>query len=154
MQILVDADACPVVGQIEKLAKEYGIPVTLLADTNHVLRSDYSTVKSIDAGADAVDVALMNLCRPGDIVVTQDYGVAAMALGRKAYAIHQSGMEYTDENIDRLLMERHIAKTARRAARRNHLKGPKPRSPEDNLRFAEAFERLILRVKMDNNEKF
>jgi len=76
---------------VEELAIKYKIPVTLLCDTNHVLYSDYSEVKIIGAGADAVDFALVNLCRKGDIVVTQDYGVAAMALGKGAFAIHQSG---------------------------------------------------------------
>ena len=91
MIILVDADACPVVIITEKIARKHQIPVVLLCDTNHVLRSEYSGVKIIGAGADAVDFALVNLCKEGDIVVTQDYGVAAMALGKGAYAIHQSG---------------------------------------------------------------
>lgn len=90
MYILVDADACPVVGIVEKTAKQYQIPCTLLCDTNHVLYSDYSEVKIIGAGADAVDYALINSCHKGDIVVSQDYGVAAMALSKGAYAIHQS----------------------------------------------------------------
>ena len=84
----------------------------LLCDTNHVLSSEYSEVRVIDAGADAVDFALVSLCRKGDIVVTQDYGVAAMALGKGAYGIHQSGKWYTQENIDLMLMERHLAKKA------------------------------------------
>ncbi len=81
MQILVDADACPVIGIVERIAKQNEIPCTLLCDTNHVLNSDYSEVKIIGAGADAVDYALINICKKGDIVVSQDYGVAAMALG-------------------------------------------------------------------------
>lgn len=143
MKIYVDADACPVVGIVEKVAVREGIPVTLLCDTNHVLSSDYSDVKIISAGADAVDFALINLCRPGDIVVTQDYGVAAMALGKKAYAIHQSGKWYTNDNIEQMLMERHFAKEARRASAKNHMKGPKKRTQEDNRRFEEAFLRLV-----------
>ena len=91
MQIYVDADACPVVGIVEETAKKYKIPVTLLCDTNHVLYSDYSDVVVVGAGADAVDYKLISLCHSGDIVVSQDYGVAAMALGKGAYAIHQSG---------------------------------------------------------------
>ena len=75
MHIYVDADACPVVRQTEELAQKYGVAVTLLCDTNHVLRSDYSEVKVIGAGADAVDLALVNMCQTGDLVVTQDYGV-------------------------------------------------------------------------------
>lgn len=143
MQIFVDADACPVVKIIEKLAKKYEVPCTLLCDTNHVLRSDYSEVKTIGAGADAVDFVLINLCHLGDIVVSQDYGIAAMALGKGAYAIHQSGRWYTNENIDQMLMERHLAKKARRSSKKNHLKGHAKRTEEDNIRFEEAFEKMV-----------
>lgn len=147
MQILIDADACPVIKITEKTAREYQIPVTLLCDTNHMLQSDYSTVKTIGAGADAVDFALINLCQKGDIVVTQDYGVAAMALGKGAYAIHQSGKRYTDENMDRLLMERHLSKKIRRAYGKNHLKGPAKRKRENDLTYEEALRQLIEEVK-------
>ena len=102
MQIFVDADACPVVAIIEKIAKENSIPVTLLCDTNHVLSSAYSEVIVVGAGADAVDYKLISICHKGDIVVSQDYGVAAMALGKGAYAIHQSGKWYTNDNIDQM----------------------------------------------------
>ena len=141
MKIYVDADACPVTRIAERVAKERGIPVVLLCDTNHVLSSDYSEIRVIGAGADAVDIALINLCQRGDIVVTQDYGVAALALGKGAKAIHQSGRWYTGENIDGLLMERHMAKVARSA--KHHLKGPAKRTVEDDRRFEESFRRLI-----------
>lgn len=143
MQIFVDADACPVTRIVEQTARERGIPCSLLCDTNHVLSSDYSEIKIIGAGADAVDFALINLCHRGDIVVTQDYGVAAMALGKGAYAIHQSGRWYTNENIDRLLMERHMAKKARMGKGKHHLKGPAKRTLEDDDRFRESFEKLV-----------
>ena len=143
MQILVDADACPVVSIVERVAKEHNLPVTLLCDTNHVLSSDYSEVIVVGAGADAVDYKLINMCHKGDIVVSQDYGVAAMALVKGAYAIHQSGTWYTDENIDHMLMERHLAKKARNAKKKHHLKGPSKRTDEDDRRFAESFTRLV-----------
>ena len=143
MRVFVDADACPVVGIIEKVAREHNVPVTLLCDTNHVLSSDYSEVIVVGAGADAVDYKLISICHKGDIVVSQDYGVAAMALGKGAYAIHQSGKWYTNENIDQMLMERHLNKKARRASRKNHLKGPRKRTSEDNGRFRESFEKMI-----------
>ena len=142
MTIYIDADACPVTRIAEGIARRHGIPVMLLCDTNHVLTSDYSTVKVIGAGADAVDFALINLCQRGDIVITQDYGVAALALGKGARAIHQSGKWFTDENIDGLLMDRHLAKKAR-CSGKHHLKGPAKRTGEDDKRFAESFERLI-----------
>lgn len=150
MDIYVDADACPVVRIVETVAQKHGIPVTLLCDTNHVLNSDYSQVKVVGAGADAVDYKLISMCRAGDIVVSQDYGVAAMALGKGAYAIHQSGKWYTDENIDQMLMERHLNKKARRSSGKNHMKGPRKRTEEDDIRFAESFEKLVLKGKTSN----
>ena len=143
MMIYVDADACPVVHIVEQVAENNNIPVMLLCDTNHVLHSDYSEVRVIGAGADAVDFALINLCKKSDIVVTQDYGVAAMALGKGAYAIHQSGKWYTDENIDQMLMERHMNKKARRASGKNHMKGSKKRTEDDDVRFRQSFEKLV-----------
>lgn len=143
MKIFVDADACPVIDIVEDIATKYNIPVTLLCDTNHVLTSDYSEVIVVSAGADAVDYKLISICHRGDIVVTQDYGVAAMALGKGAFAIHQSGKWYTNENIDQMLMERHLNKKARRALSRNHIKGPRKRTDEDDQRFAESFEKLL-----------
>ena len=88
MRILIDADACPVYRIAERIAKENSIPVILFSDTNHVLTSDYSEIRVIGAGADAVDFALINASKAGDIIITQDYGVAAMALGKGAWALH------------------------------------------------------------------
>ena len=145
-RILVDADACPVVRQVEKIACRHGLPVVLLCDEHHVMRSEYAQVRYVSSGADAVDIALMNLCCKGDIVVTQDYGVAAMALGRGAFAIHHSGKRYTNANIDMMLMERHLAKKARRASGKHHLRGPSKFTEEDRRQFASAFEMLITEV--------
>ncbi len=142
MTIYIDADACPVTRIAERVARERGVPVVLMCDTSHLLTSDYSQIRVIGEGADAVDIALINLCRRGDIVVTQDYGVAALALGKGARAIHQSGRWYTDDNIDGLLMERHLARVARRSAK-SHLRGPAKRTREDDLRFEESFRRLV-----------
>ena len=144
MQKYVDADEFPVIRILENIARKYNIETTLICDTNHVLTSDYSDVVTVSAGADAVDFKLVNLCTRDDIVVTQDYGVAAMALSKGAYAIHQSGKWYTNDNIDRMLMQRHITKCAKRASSKNHINGPKKRSNEDNIHFAESFEKLVL----------
>ncbi len=142
MQIFVDADACPVVHVVEKAAKKYGVAVKLLCDTNHILNSEYSEIIVVGAGADAVDYKLISLCNKGDIVVSQDYGVAAMALGKGAYAIHQSGKWYTNDNIDRMLMERHLNKKARRSSK-CRIKGPRKRTEEDNEIFEESLEKMI-----------
>ena len=145
MQIFVDADACPVVGIIENIAKEYKVSVTLLCDTNHVLSSGYSEIIVVGAGANAVDYKLISICHKGDIVVSQDYGVAAMVLGKGAFAIHQSGKWYTNDNIDQLLMERHLNKKARRASSKNHIKGPRKRTVEDDERLDNPLKNCFVR---------
>ncbi|MBQ7784664.1 MAG: YaiI/YqxD family protein [Clostridia bacterium] len=152
-RILVDADACPVIRIVERVAKAHGMPVTLLCDTNHVLTSDYSDVKVIGAGADAVDFALINLCRCSDIVVTQDYGVAALALCKGAYAIHQSGGLYTQDSIDQMLMERHLARKARMGKDKHHLKGPKKRTKEEDEAFETAFRNLLMEIVTENQQE-
>lgn len=146
MRILVDADACPVVKIIEKIAKKYNIGVILLCDTNHILQSNYSEVKIIGTGADAVDYALVNMLNKGDVAVTQDYGVAAMVLTKGGYCIHQSGKIFTDDNIGGLLMDRHLSKKARMSKSKHHIKGPKKRTSDDDKRFEESFEKLIIRL--------
>lgn len=146
MKILVDADACPVIRQIEEIAGLFLVPVRLFADTSHTLSSQYAEVETVGKGAEAVDVALINCCEPGDIVVTQDYGVAAMALGKGAYAINQDGWQYTDYNIESLLMRRRPVLKKAKKLHRKHWKGCRKRLPMDDKRFEEEFENLLLRV--------
>ena len=141
MQILVDADACPVKQIIVRIAKQYNIPVTMLIDPSHELYDGYSRIITVDKQADSVDYALMGLLTRDDIVVTQDYGPAAMALGRGAKAVNQNGLIFTDSNIDKLLMERHIGQKIRRSGGRT--KGPVKRTKEDDVRFEAAFQRLL-----------
>ena len=140
MRILVDADACPVIDIIEELAIKHEIPVILFADTSHIFISDYSEVRIIDKGADAVDFAIMGVCQKGDIIVTHDYGVAAMALGMGAKAIHHTGREYTDDNIEQLLMDRHLAKRERAKGKRKF----KRSSRDTKGSFREKFEELLI----------
>jgi len=141
MQILVDADACPVKPIIVRLAKQKYIPITMLIDTSHELSDGYSTVITVDKQADSVDYALMGLLTREDIVVTQDYGLAAMALGKGAKVVNQNGLIFTDANMDGLLMERHIGQKIRRSGGRT--KGPAKRTKEDDIRFETVFERLL-----------
>ena len=141
MKILVDADACPVKQIIVRLAKQRNIPVTMLIDTSHELNDGYSKIITVDKQADSVDYKLMGLLTREDIVVTQDYGLAAMVIGKGARAVNQNGLIYTNANIDRLLMERHIGAKIRRSGGRT--KGPAKRTKEDDARFETAFEKLL-----------
>ncbi len=140
-QVFVDADACPVTGLVIAIAKEYGLEVTLVCDFAHEMQRDGAKTLTVFRGADSADFALVNLLRPGDVLVTQDYGLAAMALARSAQAISQNGLCYTQENIDGLLGQRHEARKLRRAG--HHTKGPRRRASVQDEAFAKAFRALL-----------
>ncbi len=140
MRILVDADACPVKDIIVTIAKEYELPVIMIIDTSHEYCDGYSEVITVSKGSDAADFALVNLAGREDIIVTQDYGVAAMALSRGSKAMDQNGMIFSEANIDGLLMGRHMNKKIRSAGGRT--KGPAKREKSQN----QAFEKTLIRL--------
>lgn len=141
MRIIVDADACPGKDIIEKVAKENNLELIMYCDINHVLNSEYAIIKYVDSGFQSVDMKVANEAVEGDIVVTQDYGVAAMVLGKKAYAISPKGHIYDNENIDQLLFERHISQKVRRSGKKSF--NPKKRSKEDDDRLQRNLIRLV-----------
>ena len=141
MGIYIDADGCPVVNQAIRLGNKAGLEVVLLCDTSHVFQREGARTITVSKGADSVDFALVNLLEPGDVAVTQDYGLAAMCLARGAKAISQDGMVYDDSNINALLLARHTAKKIRNAGGR--LRGNYKRAPWQDAAFEEAFSRLI-----------
>lgn len=144
MRLLIDADGCPVVKISAQVAAEWGIETIALCDTAHQMNQDGLRTIVIDRGNDAVDFAIVNLLNPGDLVVTQDYGLAAMALARGGLAIRQDGLEYTSENIDALLLSRHTAKKIRMAGGR--LKGNPKRTAAEDDNFAQALRQLLGRM--------
>lgn len=147
MRILVDADGCPVVDVVLRCAARYGVGVTLLCDTAHRMERVGAETITVDRGADSVDFALVNRIQPGDIAVTQDYGLAALCLARRAIVLHQDGYQYTADNIDSMLLARHTARKIRRSGGR--LRGPAPRTRQQD----EAFERCLLDVLAQMTEK-
>ena len=138
---MIDADGCPVVDLTVRLAKKYGIECTILCDTSHEFNRDGAKTVVVEKSADSVDFKIVNLVGEGDIVVTQDYGLAAMCLARKAIPVSQNGLVYTDKNIDQLLFTRYVSKKIRNAGGR--MKGPSKRTPEQDKAFEAALERLI-----------
>lgn len=141
MCILIDADGCPVVRPAVEAANRHGVGCTIVCDAAHSFDLDGVRVITVDTGADSADFALVNLCRPGDVVITQDYGLAAMCLAKGAAVLNQNGMVYSDANIGALLDSRYIGKKARRAGQ--WLKGPKKRTARDDRAFAEALSRIL-----------
>ncbi|MFL0194214.1 YaiI/YqxD family protein [Clostridium sp. WILCCON 0269] len=150
MRILVDGDACPGKHIIENTARENGIEVVIYCDTNHILNSNYSTVITVDSGFQSVDMMIVNKVTSGDIVVSQDYGVAAMALGKKAYAINPKGYIYHDGNMDKLLFERYISSKVRRTGGKTS--SPKKRTKEDDKRLRKNLLQLISDGKIYKGE--
>lgn len=141
MRILIDADGCPVTKTAIKIAKEYGAEPIIFCDTSHIFDYPDITVITVGKGADSADYALVNSLFCGDIVVTQDYGLAAMALAKRGRPITQNGVIIDGNNIDLLLATRHAAKKARMAGKR--LKGPSKRTKEQDLKFEAMLRRLI-----------
>ena len=141
MKILIDADGCPVVKQATQIAKENNIEVVIFCDTSHIINSDYAQIITVSKGADSVDFALVNEVKSGDIVVTQDYGLAAMVLSKGGKAITQNGMIISDSNLGLLLTTRYESKKARMSGA--HLKGPKKRTAQNDETFVKSFKSLL-----------
>ena len=141
MTVLVDADACPVTDIAVKLSCKYHAPCLLLCDTAHTLYREGAQTLVFDKGSDSVDFALVNRVSPGDIVITQDYGLASMCLAKNARILHQDGWEYTQYNISGLMEQRHAAKKFRMSGGRT--KGPAKRRPEQDVAFQRALEALL-----------
>lgn len=141
MQVLIDADGCPVVDIAIRLCQKYNTPCTLLCDTAHEFRREGAEILVFDKGADSVDFAIVNRVSAGDIVITQDYGLASMCLSRKARVLHQDGWEYTIYNIDALLLQRHESRKFRASGGRT--KGPKKRTEVQNQAFAAALQTML-----------
>lgn len=141
LRIFIDADGCPVVDETVRLAKEFGLECTVIADTSHVFDIEGVNCITVSKGADSADLRLVNLLEPGDIAVTQDYGLAALCLARRAVPIDQNGVVYDDSNIDGLLAQRAAAKRIRNAGGR--LKGPKKRTKAQDEEFERTMRRIL-----------
>ena len=144
MRILIDADGCPVVNETIKVAHKFNLESIIFCDTSHNFDQKNIKVIVVSKGIDAVDFAILNNIEKGDIVITQDYGLASLVLSRNSYAINQSGMVYTNENIDELLYSRYISKKMRNSGAR--IKGPKKRDKSQDIIFKENLEKLILNI--------
>jgi len=142
LKILVDADACPVKDVIISVGREKNIPVELIASFNHHMDGEPGVcVITTDAGPDSADLVIANRVMAHDIVVTQDYGLAALVLGRKGRALSPRGLIYSEKNIDGLLMQRHFSAKVRRSGGRT--KGPPVFSSEDRENFKKALLKLL-----------
>lgn len=145
MKIIIDADACPkaVLNICLKLGHRYDIPVWTVASFNHNIESDHHTV--VGSASQEADLKLINMAEEGDLAVTQDWGLAAMLLGKKVRSLSPAGREYLPETIDFMLEEREAKAKFRRSGGRT--KGPKKRTEADNHKFSQCLE-LIIRERL------
>ena len=141
MKIIIDADACPVVDIALSIAKEKNLECIIVCDNTHSIQKDGATTVIVDKGADSADCKIANLSQKGDVVITQDYGLAALVLGKGGKALNQNGLIYTDANIENLLFTRYIGKKERMAG--NRTKGPKKRTAQNDSDFIESFKKLL-----------
>ncbi|MFI3252299.1 MAG: DUF188 domain-containing protein [bacterium] len=144
-KVLIDADACPVWRIAVKICKENDVEYVLVCDVSHQFKEEFNVVY-VDGGADAADYKIVALTNSGDVVITQDYGLATMVLSKSAYAINQNGMIYDDKNIMGLLESRAFNAKMRRT-KKAHIKGPKKRIEDQDVSFRDSFTKLILKIK-------
>lgn len=145
MKIIIDADGCPVVKNAVNIAKENGIEVLIVKNYAHQIEDDYATIVTVDISNDSADYYIVNHANKGDVVVTQDYGLSAMAISKGAICINQNGLIVSDNNIDELLGRRHVNREARR--KDGKYTKFKKRSSDDNFKFEKSFTKLIERLK-------
>ena len=141
MKLFIDADGCPVVDIAIRLCKNYQIPCYLLCDTAHEFYRDHAQTLVFDKGANSVDFAIANRVCRGDIVITQDYGLASMCLAKGARILHQDGWEYTPDNIDALLFQRHESRKLR--SQGGKMKGAKKRTESQNKTFEAGLSGIL-----------
>ncbi|WP_036203766.1 YaiI/YqxD family protein [Ureibacillus sinduriensis] len=140
LQLLIDADACPVIDLALSISSRYEIKTILFCDTSHRIERENAITIVVPKGADSVDFKLVNTIKNHDIVITQDYGLAAMCLAKGAFVVDQNGREMTSDNIDQLLAFRYESAKIRRSGGRT--KGPKKRTEENNISFANKFQQI------------
>jgi uncharacterized protein YaiI (UPF0178 family) len=145
MKILIDGDACPksALRICMSIGHQYDVPVWTVASFDHAIESDHHLVVGTDP--QEADFKIINLTQPGDVVITQDWGLAAVVLGKEARSLSPSGREFHTEKIEFLLEEREVKAKYRRSGGRT--KGPRKRTQEDDRRFEACLRRIVSQEK-------
>lgn len=143
--IYIDADGCPVIEETLQAAEAFGFPVILVCDTSHAFAPENAAVLMADKGKDSTDFLLLSHVKKGDLVVTQDYGLAALVLSKQGYAISCNGILYTTDNINRLLTMRHVSSMERK--HKMYGSHAKKRTQQDNERFLDGLYALCEQLK-------
>lgn len=147
LTVLVDADACPVKQEVITVCREMGARAVLVASYDHILGEFGGDVEivQVDRADQSVDLYIANRLGKGDVLITQDFGLAALGLSRGAAVLSNRGQEYRPETIDFLLERRHESARKRRGGARS--KGPRAFSGEDRQSFLHALTKVLLRLQ-------
>ena len=140
MRVLIDGDASPIKEIATNICKEFDICCIIYLDYAHEYSSDYAKVIFCDKHKDSVDLRISNDCQKDDIIVTQDYGLATLALSKGAKVIHNNGYIIDNTNIDSLLESRYIGNKLRGKTR---IKGPRKRTLDDDIKFSNILRFLL-----------
>jgi len=144
MKLLIDADACPDMQAVIACASDFNREILIVCDTAHLIEHPKAQTIIVSKGSDAVDFSLLKRVEKGDLILTQDYGLAALVLSKGAYAIHPNGWRYDANNIEELLMSRHLSKKARQAGERT--KGPSKRTPEMSQKLMDTLKAYFVQL--------
>ncbi len=141
MKILLDADGSPVRKEVVKVAEAFSIPLIIISNVNHMIDEPYGTIIQVDQSQDSADYKIISMAKQHDLIITQDYGLASLALSKNAYAMHQDGWFFTENNIETLLSQRHLAQKVRQS--KGRIKGNKKRLASQNATFEKALKQFI-----------
>ena len=144
MKIFIDGDSSPVLKYAVKIAKDFNIPVIIVKDKAHHFKDDYASIITVDINSDSADMYIFNNIEKGDILITQDMGLAALSIGKKAYVLNQNGLIINNENIDFLLENRHVSGKLRRE-KKVYTK-IKKREPSMDSQFENSLTNLIKKI--------
>ncbi|MDW5299221.1 MAG: DUF188 domain-containing protein [Sedimentibacter sp.] len=149
MRIIIDGDACPqrVKEICEHAAKDFGIELIIVVDIDHYIVSDFQIIV-VEQGRDSVDYKIVQIFKEGDILVTQDYGLASLVLGKATAIIHTAGFFINKNNIDSLLQSRYISERIRKQGGKT--KGPSKRTKEQDDNFRKCLYK-VLNEKLGKN---
>ena len=150
MRLLIDGDACPNRQEVIELALHYGIEVLLFIDLAHVIEDERIQIIMCEVGKDSVDQMILSYLQEGDLLISQDYGLASLALLKNVTVLHVSGKKITEDNINNLLTSRYLGHLSRK--QNKHVKGPKKRDYKTSQFFLRELEKILIENKI-NEEK-
>lgn len=154
MRILIDGDGSPVKEDVIEIAGLYQVEVMIVTSVAHYTHKEYPAYVYfvyVDQGADSADYRIVGLIRKGDILITQDYGLASLVLPKRVRVFHQTGKEFSATTIDSLLEQRYQSGRLRKAGLRT--RGPKPFTTQDHQNFRQALIQALEQVKLSSNNE-